>query len=103
MCRYLWLQIVFRTAFFLTGFCDFEMDFCGWVNNPSAGSGMNWDWLSGASTGTFVPQTDHSTGSALGKPQQTCTQIFAFGFLQSLNWRAWCLRQRKRGNLFYFS
>ncbi|XP_076601190.1 MAM and LDL-receptor class A domain-containing protein 1 [Chaetodon auriga] len=29
------------------GFCDFEMDYCGWVNNPPAESGVDWDWLSG--------------------------------------------------------
>ncbi|KAM9349890.1 apical endosomal glycoprotein [Symphorus nematophorus] len=29
------------------GFCDFEMDFCGWVNNPPAESQVEWDWLSG--------------------------------------------------------
>ncbi|XP_051809634.1 apical endosomal glycoprotein-like [Acanthochromis polyacanthus] len=30
-----------------TGFCDFEMDFCGWVNNPPSEFGLDWDWLSG--------------------------------------------------------
>ncbi|KAM8850746.1 MAM and LDL-receptor class A domain-containing protein 1 isoform 2-T2 [Spinachia spinachia] len=48
------------------GFCDFEMDFCGWVNNPAAESHMEWDWLSGASVGQLVPNKDHTTNSALG-------------------------------------
>ncbi|XP_078791082.1 MAM and LDL-receptor class A domain-containing protein 1 isoform X3 [Oryzias latipes] len=48
------------------GFCDFEMDFCGWVNNPPPESGEEWDWLSGESEGRFVPGQDHSTGSSLG-------------------------------------
>lgn len=47
------------------GFCDFEIDFCGWVNNPPAESGVEWDWLSGG-MGHFIPQRDHTTGSALG-------------------------------------
>ncbi|XP_044077011.1 MAM and LDL-receptor class A domain-containing protein 1 isoform X2 [Siniperca chuatsi] len=48
------------------GFCDFEMDLCGWVNNPPAESGVDWDWLAGASEGVLIPQRDHSTNSALG-------------------------------------
>ncbi|XP_070701014.1 MAM and LDL-receptor class A domain-containing protein 1 [Pempheris klunzingeri] len=48
------------------GFCDFEIDFCGWVNNPSAETGVEWDWLSGGSEGRFLPQRDHSTNSVLG-------------------------------------
>ncbi|XP_074544676.1 MAM and LDL-receptor class A domain-containing protein 1 [Halichoeres trimaculatus] len=48
------------------GFCDFEMDLCGWVNSPSAESGMEWDWLSGDSEGRFIPERDHTTNSALG-------------------------------------
>ncbi|KAM8838449.1 MAM and LDL-receptor class A domain-containing protein 2 isoform 2-T2 [Synchiropus picturatus] len=48
------------------GYCDFEMDFCGWVNDPPAESGMDWDWLSGTSGGHFVPNKDHSTNSPLG-------------------------------------
>lgn len=55
---------------FLAGFCDFEMDFCGWVNNPSAASGVDWDWLSGGSEGPFIPNRDHSTNSVLGKSAQ---------------------------------
>ncbi|XP_034743360.1 MAM and LDL-receptor class A domain-containing protein 1 [Etheostoma cragini] len=50
----------------LSGFCDFEMDFCGWVNNPPAESGVDWDWLSGDSQGQLIPKRDHSTNSALG-------------------------------------
>lgn len=47
------------------GFCDFEMDFCGWVNSHSQ-FGVDWDWLSGYSQGQFVPNWDHSTNTALG-------------------------------------
>ncbi|XP_046883115.1 MAM and LDL-receptor class A domain-containing protein 1-like [Hypomesus transpacificus] len=46
------------------GFCDFEMDYCGWVNSPPAGSGVDWDWVSGG--GRFMPPVDHTTNSALG-------------------------------------
>ncbi|MED6241113.1 hypothetical protein ATANTOWER_028659 [Ataeniobius toweri] len=49
-----------------SGFCDFEMDFCGWVNSPAPESGVEWDWLSGTSDGRFIPQRDHSTNTALG-------------------------------------
>lgn len=49
------------------GVCDFELDFCGWVNNPPAESGEDWDWLSGDSKGDFIPARDHSTGTSLGK------------------------------------
>ncbi|XP_072296914.1 MAM and LDL-receptor class A domain-containing protein 2 [Eucyclogobius newberryi] len=50
------------------GFCDFEMDFCGWVNSPPAQSGLQWDWLSGSSSGKvrFIPGRDHSLGSRFG-------------------------------------
>ncbi|XP_037131957.1 MAM and LDL-receptor class A domain-containing protein 1 isoform X1 [Syngnathus acus] len=48
------------------GFCDFEMDLCGWVNNAPANSRVNWDWLSGSSGGLMVPVKDHTTMSALG-------------------------------------
>nr|XP_020447005.1 MAM and LDL-receptor class A domain-containing protein 1-like isoform X2 [Monopterus albus] len=48
------------------GFCDFEMDFCGWVNNPPAETGVDWDWLSGDSEGKLIPKRDHSTGTSLG-------------------------------------
>ncbi|XP_028297170.1 MAM and LDL-receptor class A domain-containing protein 2 isoform X2 [Gouania willdenowi] len=49
-----------------TGFCDFELDFCSWVNNAPQGSGVNWDWLSGSSSGHLVPRRDHTTDSVLG-------------------------------------
>ncbi|XP_034411292.1 MAM and LDL-receptor class A domain-containing protein 2 [Cyclopterus lumpus] len=49
-----------------TGFCDFEMDFCGWVNNPPAKSGVDWDWLSGHSKVKLIPESDHTTNSVLG-------------------------------------
>ena len=29
------------------GYCDFEMDYCGWVNSPPANSTLEWDWISG--------------------------------------------------------
>ncbi|KAM6919231.1 apical endosomal glycoprotein [Xenentodon cancila] len=48
------------------GFCDFEMDFCGWDNNPPPELGVDWDWLSGNSNSFFVPRRDHTTGSAFG-------------------------------------
>ncbi|XP_014854147.1 PREDICTED: MAM and LDL-receptor class A domain-containing protein 2-like [Poecilia mexicana] len=48
------------------GFCDFEMDFCGWVNNPPAESDVEWDWLSGQSDAQLIPRRDHSTNSPLG-------------------------------------
>ncbi|XP_061588557.1 MAM and LDL-receptor class A domain-containing protein 2 [Cololabis saira] len=49
------------------GFCDFEMDYCGWVNNPPpGGTGVDWEWLSGKSGGYFAPGRDHTTDSALG-------------------------------------
>lgn len=49
-----------------TGFCDFEMDFCGWVNSHpvDSQSGVDWDWLSGQSA--EAPKYDHTTGTALG-------------------------------------
>ncbi|KAK1879509.1 MAM and LDL-receptor class A domain containing protein 1 [Dissostichus eleginoides] len=58
--------IVLNGACPAAGFCDFEMDFCGWVNNRPAESGLDWDWLSGVSDGSFIPNKDHSTNSALG-------------------------------------
>ncbi|CAJ1072730.1 MAM and LDL-receptor class A domain-containing protein 2 [Xyrichtys novacula] len=48
------------------GFCDFEMDLCGWVSSPPAESGVDWDWLSGESGGVLIPKRDHTTNSALG-------------------------------------
>ncbi|KAI3374795.1 hypothetical protein L3Q82_021349, partial [Scortum barcoo] len=48
------------------GFCDFEMDFCGWVNNRPAEFGVDWDWLSGDSEGQLIPSRDHTTNSVLG-------------------------------------
>lgn len=51
---------------FLEGFCDFEMDFCGWVNSPPPESGTDWEWFSGESEGQMVPTRDHTTNSALG-------------------------------------
>ncbi|XP_055007320.1 MAM and LDL-receptor class A domain-containing protein 1 isoform X2 [Boleophthalmus pectinirostris] len=49
------------------GFCDFEMDFCGWVNSPPVETGLHWDWLSGSSLGnSFIPRRDHSLDSRFG-------------------------------------
>ncbi|KAJ0011984.1 hypothetical protein NQD34_012959 [Periophthalmus magnuspinnatus] len=49
------------------GFCDFEMDFCGWVNSPPIESGLHWDWLSGSSSGNpYIPRRDHSLDSRFG-------------------------------------
>ncbi|CAL8367268.1 unnamed protein product [Boreogadus saida] len=36
------------------GYCDFEMDYCGWVNSPPANSSLDWDWLS---------EEDHTIGT----------------------------------------
>ncbi|XP_034038504.1 MAM and LDL-receptor class A domain-containing protein 1 [Thalassophryne amazonica] len=49
-----------------SGFCDFEMDFCGWLNNPPADSAVDWDWLSGTSVVHLIPKRDHTTNSPLG-------------------------------------
>lgn len=51
-----------------SGFCDFEMDFCGWVNSPPVDfqSRVDWDWLSGESEGQLVPKWDHTTNTDLG-------------------------------------
>ena len=54
-------------GFFIGGFCDFEMDFCGWVNSRPPQSGVDWDWLSAENEGVFVPGRDHTTNSALGQ------------------------------------
>ncbi|TWW73586.1 LDL-receptor class A domain-containing protein 2 Skeletal organic matrix MAM and [Takifugu flavidus] len=50
------------------GVCDFEMDFCGWVNSypVKPQSRVDWDWLSGESEGHHVPSRDHTTNTALG-------------------------------------
>ncbi|XP_076003124.1 apical endosomal glycoprotein-like [Genypterus blacodes] len=48
------------------GFCDFEMDYCGWVNSPPAETGVDWDLLSGTASGPLIPSTDHTTNSRLG-------------------------------------
>lgn len=60
---------------FFAGFCDFEMDFCGWVNDPPPDDGVEWDWLSGESESEsvemFLPRVDHTTNSPLGRSLQT--------------------------------
>ncbi|KAJ8011341.1 hypothetical protein DPEC_G00057130 [Dallia pectoralis] len=48
------------------GFCDFEMDYCGWQNSPPNETGMDWDWWSGSSGGRFSPEVDHTTNSGQG-------------------------------------
>ena len=50
------------------GFCDFEMDLCGWLNRPHHSSGEDWDWTSATASGMFSPDVDHTTNSALGRP-----------------------------------
>ncbi len=65
------LVVVLIYVLFPAGFCDFEMDFCGWVNNPPAESGLEWDWLSSDSKRELIPARDHSTNSALGKLPHT--------------------------------
>lgn len=51
-----------------SGFCDFEMDLCGWVNSHPVNlqSRVDWDWFSGESEGHLVPKRDHTTNTALG-------------------------------------
>lgn len=68
---HVWLNTLFESVLLLAGFCDFEMDLCGWVNSPPAESGVDWDWLSGKSSGRFLPNSDHSTNSALGRSPHT--------------------------------
>lgn len=68
---YTWLCTTCASVLLPAGFCDFEMDFCGWVNNPPAEYGVDWDWLSGDSNGDFIPKRDHSTGTSLGKLSYT--------------------------------
>ena len=65
------LHTVCYTVLFLADFCDFEMDFCGWVNNRPVESGIDWDWLSSRSEGSFLPDKDHTTDSNLGKSLHT--------------------------------
>lgn len=49
------------------GFCDFEMDLCGWANSLPAESGLYWDWLFGDSEGnSLLPPRDHSFDSKFG-------------------------------------
>lgn len=60
---------------FFAGLCDFEMDFCGWVNDPPPEDGVEWDWLSGEShyeiVEEFIPSIDHTTKSELGRSIRT--------------------------------
>ncbi|TRY97688.1 hypothetical protein DNTS_035488 [Danionella cerebrum] len=48
------------------GFCDFEMDMCGWLNNHVNVSSIDWRWTSVTSSSKFAPGVDHTTNSALG-------------------------------------
>ncbi|XP_067219288.1 MAM and LDL-receptor class A domain-containing protein 1 isoform X1 [Chanodichthys erythropterus] len=48
------------------GFCDFEMDMCGWVNTHVNSSSVDWSWTSGTSAGSFGPEVDHTTNTAMG-------------------------------------
>lgn len=63
------------------GFCDFEMDLCGWLNRPHNSSSLDWDWTSaGTAGGTFRPEVDHTTNSALGRSPPTLSHIIARGW-----------------------
>ncbi|KAM3603666.1 uncharacterized protein V6R79_000320 [Siganus canaliculatus] len=46
------------------GFCDFEMDFCGWVSNSPSEFKMDWNWIPAG--GYLVPSEDHTTNTDLG-------------------------------------
>lgn len=52
-----------------SGYCDFEMDMCGWVNTRVNDSSDDWSWSSGTSAGSYAPKVDHTTNTALGKYQ----------------------------------
>ena len=48
--------------------CDFETDFCGWINAENGRDELNWQRLSGPTTTTITgPQYDHTTLSDSGK------------------------------------
>ncbi|XP_031666604.1 MAM and LDL-receptor class A domain-containing protein 2 [Oncorhynchus kisutch] len=61
------------------GFCDFEMDYCGWLNSPPAASGVDWEWWSGSSGGRFSPTVDHTTNSGQGHYIIFSTGVFSSG------------------------
>ncbi|XP_030849919.1 MAM and LDL-receptor class A domain-containing protein 1-like [Strongylocentrotus purpuratus] len=47
--------------------CDFETDFCGWINAENGRDELNWQRLSGPTTTTITgPQYDHTTLSDSG-------------------------------------
>lgn len=48
------------------GFCDFELDLCGWVNVHVNTTSVEWSWTSGISASSFAPEVDHTTNTALG-------------------------------------
>ncbi|KAL1280451.1 hypothetical protein QQF64_015051 [Cirrhinus molitorella] len=48
------------------GFCDFEMDMCGWLNTHVNTSSTDWSWTSGTSDRLFDPEVDHTTNTAMG-------------------------------------
>ncbi|XP_056333186.1 MAM and LDL-receptor class A domain-containing protein 1 isoform X2 [Danio aesculapii] len=48
------------------GYCDFEMDMCGWVNTRVNDSSDDWSWSSGTSASSNAPKVDHTTNTALG-------------------------------------
>ncbi|XP_050961124.1 MAM and LDL-receptor class A domain-containing protein 2 isoform X2 [Labeo rohita] len=48
------------------GFCDFEMDMCGWLNTHVNTSSTDWIWTSATSTSLFAPEVDHTTNTAMG-------------------------------------
>lgn len=50
-----------------SGFCDFELDLCGWVNVNVNTTSVELSWTSGTSALSFAPGVDHTTNTALGE------------------------------------
>lgn len=65
------------------------MDLCGWVNNPPAELGVDWDWLSGMSVGGLIPLRDHTTDSSLGKSPHTHLNNQQYiQYIKSIDWHS---------------
>lgn len=60
---------------FSSGFCDFEMDMCGWLNTRVSVSSIDWSWTSGTSDTLFAPEVDHTTNTAIGKYQHLLNTV----------------------------
>nr|XP_054757474.1 MAM and LDL-receptor class A domain-containing protein 1-like [Lytechinus pictus] len=61
------------------GSCDFEKDYCSWMNDVS-GDDEDWVRLNGASTGGGTgPVKDHTLGAMLGSFLYTDSVVFAAG------------------------